>query len=89
MAVFGVVGLRLKNSLRLTLSSNLGLVSAAFLACSWHISNGFGHVAAALLPSVHVSGGGALYLFAILVLAFFVSFAAPHLLYLRAPHWEA
>jgi hypothetical protein len=89
MAGFGIVGLRLKKSLCLALSSDLGLVFAAFLARSWHVLSGFGHIAAASLPSVHVRGGGALYLFAILVLAFFVSFTASHLLYFRALHWDA
>jgi hypothetical protein len=78
------LGLVWKRNLMIALSSNLSFVYAMLLVFAWHSRQGIGNVTSTSLTWVHVPSGSNFGLFAILLLVSFFSFAASHVLYIRA-----
>jgi hypothetical protein len=83
MALVGMAGVIFRNNLCVAISSNLSFVFAAFLAYSWNVWNTQGQVTASLV-SVHVPTGSTFYLFIVLAVASFGSFAISHIAYFSA-----
>jgi hypothetical protein len=84
MVLIGLVGLWLRQNLYLAISSNLSFCFAAFLAYNWHAWTSAVQIQAASLAFVPVPGGSILWVFAILTVTSFLSFAASHYLYIGA-----
>ena len=80
------IGLVSKRNLMMALSSNLSFAYAVLLAFAWYGSQSIGQVKSASLTWSHVPSGTNLGLFACLLLVSFFSFAASHILYIRAAH---
>ena len=84
MVLIGLVGLWFRQDLFLAISSNISFCFAAFFAYNWHPWTSAIHVKAASFVSVPVPAGGTLWVFAILAMTSFISFAASHCLYFGA-----
>ena len=84
LACLACVGLALKRNLLTAVSSNLSFVYAAFVVYSWHHWHSFGTVKSASLAFAQVPTGTDLYLFIVMLLTSFASFAASHFLYFCA-----
>jgi hypothetical protein len=83
------IGLVWKRNLMIALSSNLSFVYAMLLLFAWHNRQSIGNVTSTSLAWVHVPSGSTLGLFATLLLVSFFSFAASHVLYIRAARRRA
>jgi hypothetical protein len=83
LALLAIAGLVWRRNLMVAISSNLSLIYAGFLLCSWHYWNSAGQAKTASLAAVQMPTGSDFYLFAVLLLASFMSFAASHYVYLR------
>jgi hypothetical protein len=89
LAALAAAGLLWRRNLVAAAASNLSFVYAVFLVYSWQFWNGAAQARAASLTLVQVPAGYDLWLFAVLLLASFLSFAVSHLLYLRAVQGRA
>ena len=83
LGLIALIGMILRQNLLVALSSNLSLLYAGFLICSWYAWISPGSITSASLTVVHVPADSNFYLLLVLLIACAVSFSASHLLYIR------